>query len=91
MKSFKSLGLTELYMQLGKGDGKRWIPIHLYQSELGHDYCKALLKCHLGTGCDYLSKIGTKSSALKAKPEANLNTFGESVNLDDAQIQEAEK
>ena len=91
MKSFKSLGLTELYMQLGKGDGKRWIPIHLYQSELGHDYCKALLKFHLGTGCDYLSKIGTKSSALKAKPEANLNTFGESVNLDDAQIQEAEK
>ena len=28
MKSFKWLRLTELYMQLGKGDSKRWIQIH---------------------------------------------------------------
>ena len=91
MKSFKLLGLTDLYMQLGQGVKKRWIPIHLFHSELGDDYCNALLKCHLGTGCDYLSKIGTKSSAIKAKPEASLPTFGESAILDDMQIQEAEK
>ena len=91
MKSFKLLGLTELYMQLGKGDNKRCIPLHLLHSKLGDDFCKALLKCHLGTRCNYLSKIGTKHSALLAQPQLSLTTFGESAILDDTQVQEAEK
>ena len=90
MKSFKLLGLTELYMHLGKGDNKRWKPIHLLHSKLGDDYCKALLKCHLDTGCAYLSKIGTNPSTLHVVLHLNLMTFGETSVLDDAQVQEAE-
>ena len=44
----------------------------------------------MDTGCDYLSKIGTKPSTLHAALHLNLMTFGETSVLDDAQVQEAE-
>ena len=50
-----------------------------------------LLKCHLGSGCDYISKIGTKHSALNADPVTHLKSFGEYPTLDEQQIREAEK
>ncbi|CAL4135919.1 unnamed protein product [Meganyctiphanes norvegica] len=48
------------------------------------------LKCHLGTGCDYLSKIGTNPCALFAEPHLNLMTFQDTAVLDDAQVQKGE-
>ena len=91
MKTFKLMGLSELYMCIGIGDKVRKLPLHLLHIKLGDVFCKALLKMHLGTGCDYLSKVGTKYSGLNAKPELNLLSFGESANLDESQVDEAEK
>ena len=48
VKSFKVLGLTELYMHLCKGDNKRRFPIHLLQSRPGDDYCKSIFKMSFG-------------------------------------------
>ena len=50
-----------------------------------------LFKCHLGSGCDYISKIGTKHSALNADPVTHLKSFGEYPMLDEHQIRKAEK
>ena len=78
-------------IQIGLGDNKRLLPVHRLHSRLGDEFCKSLLKCHLGTGCDYISKIGTKYSALQAQPDLYLRNFGESGMLDSEQIKNAEK
>ena len=45
---------------------------------------------HLGTGCDYLNKIGTKHAALNANPEKYLSNFGKGLELSDDEISNAE-
>ena len=60
-------------------------------SKLGIDFCKSLLKAHIGTGCDYLSKVGTKLSAMRANPELTLANFGDSSILNEQQTQIAEQ
>ena len=88
---FKSLGLQKMWIHYGKGKKIGYLPLHDLFDKMGHQFCRALLKCHLGTGCDYLSKIGTKKSALAANPKQNLSSFGEPVNLTEEQISEAEE
>ncbi len=90
MTVFKMHGLKELWMQTGSGSNKTMLPIHTMCEKMGSNMCKTLLKCHIGSGCDYLSKVGTKKAALLAKPELNLLSFGESAVLDEHQINEAE-
>ena len=46
---------------------------------------KVLLATHIGTGCDSLSRIGTKFSALNAIPGMYLGGF-KTRELDDVQI-----
>ena len=89
-KHFSQNGLQKLYLQKGRGSNKKMFPIHTMYSNLGEQFCKTLLKAHLGTGADYLSKIGTKKSSLNANPEVALKEFGEKFTLDEEQIQEAE-
>ena len=91
MKSLKLNGINEVWMLTGQGDNKYLLTIHKPCDRLGEELCQSLLKCHLGSGCDYLSKIGTKHSALLAKPESNLKSFGNTGTLDIHQIDEAEK
>ena len=76
---------------IGKGKIAGYIPLHEMFSKLGYKYCRSILKAHLETGCNYLSKVGTKKSALVAYPATNLKTFGEGVSLTEEQIDEAEK
>lgn len=90
ISNFIKFGLKNLWILFGKGDNKVYIPIHHLYRKMGEVYCKSILKCHIGTGCDYLSKIGTKYSALKAKPEEILNKFGEFAELTHEQMVEAE-
>ena len=40
-------------------------PIHTMSSNIEEQFCRTLLKAHLGTGTDYLSKIEKKKSSLK--------------------------
>ena len=44
---------------------------------------------HLGTGCDYLSKIGTKYPALDANPEVFLSDFGKGLHPATDQLSKA--
>ena len=90
MKVLSLYGLKEVWMLTGQGEKKCFLPIHVLCQRLGKDMCQSLLKCHIGTGCDYLSKIGTKYNSLLAKPHNNLRSFGESGTLDLHQINEAE-
>ena len=52
---------------------------------------KVLLATHIGTGCDYLSKIGTKLGALNAIAEKILVGFGTGQALGHQQIKAGEQ
>lgn len=73
---FKSSGLSELWVKRGCGDSISYIPIHLLASIVGLDFCKVLPAVHTLPGCDYISKVGSKRSALRAYPEYFLKGFG---------------
>ena len=90
-EKFALNGLEKLWIHYGKGNTAAYIPLHDVFQKLGPEFCRSLLKSHIGTGCDYLSKVGTKKSAMLADPKKNLKTFGEGVSLTEEQIDEAEK
>ena len=56
---------------------------------MAHLSCK--LNAHIGTGCDYLSKIGTKLGALNAIPEKFLIDFSIGQTFDERQIEACER
>jgi hypothetical protein len=71
----KSNGLHDLWIRAGTGNSTRFIPLH--QIAIGEpQLCDVLLAAHILTGCDLTSKVGTKLSAIKAKPELYLTDFG---------------
>ena len=60
MNLFRFHGLRQLWVQAGQV----LLPVHVLCDRIGTGLCKTLLKCHIGTGCDYMSKVGRKHSAL---------------------------
>ena len=70
-------GLRELWVQFGSGEHRRHLPIHILAERLGPSLCRVLVKAHVLTGNDALSKIGTKHAALTCEPEKYLVNFGE--------------
>ena len=90
MNDFLKLGLKRLWIHFGKGNKACYIPIHHIFNKMGYLFCRSLLKSHIGTGCDYLSKVGTKESAPVAEPDSKLKKFGEAVSLIEKQVTEAE-
>ena len=48
-------GLIELWISYGKGDKKRWVPIHLLYVALGPQKSRGLLFFHAFSGCDSCS------------------------------------
>ena len=91
METFKSNGLSELWIQFGTGEKQRFLPLHILQKKLGPDLSRVLVKAHLASGNDTLSKIGTKRGALAADPVSFLADFGETDNLYDTEVQNLEK
>ena len=61
---FQTLGLREMWQQYGTGEKRRMIPIHQVCSHLGAPLSKVVMKAHILTGDDCMSKIGTKHGAL---------------------------
>ena len=59
-----SLKLKNLYTKIGTGTSTRYLPVHELANIYGEKQCRNLLKAHIATGCDWLSKLGTKSIAL---------------------------
>ena len=91
IETFKSNGLSELWIQFGTGEKQRLLPLHTLQKRLGPDLSRVLVKAHLASGNDALSKIGTKHGALAADPLSFLTDFGETDNLSDTDAQNLEK
>ena len=81
-KQFKHHGIEKLWIRMGTGASKRLIPIHHLYQRMPRPLVKVLLAAHFGTGCDTLSKLGTKLAALNTIPEMYLEGFGIRV-LDD--------
>ena len=69
---FHKKGLQELWVKTLT----KHIPLHTLARKLGYQLCKVLIAVHNITGADYTSKVGTKLSALKAKPTSYLQQFG---------------
>ena len=68
-KIFKTLGVEQIWQRVGCGNKRRFVPIHSLFERLPKSLRKVLLASYIGTGCDYLSKIGTKLGCLAALPE----------------------
>ena len=69
-------------LRVGSGKTQRFIPIHMLYEKIPRSLCQVLLAAHIGTGCDYLSKIGTKLGALNAKPDIYLKGLEEDLNAE---------
>ena len=80
-KKFSRQGLRELY-QKGQVSDKKMQHIHTISTNIEEQFCRTLLKAHLGTGTDYLSKIEKKKSSLNANPEVVLKELGVKLFLD---------
>ena len=52
---FHSLNLSELWIEFGTGQHRRWLPIHDYATLLGEEICRALPFWYAITGCDTVS------------------------------------
>ena len=78
-----SHGLSLLWVRFGTGKNRRFIPVHELFKKLGPEMSKVLIKAHILTGNDELSKIGTKIGAISADPTKYLSDFGESSVDDD--------
>jgi len=56
----QSLGLQEMWQQYGTGEKRRMLPLHQAVSQLGEPRAKTVIKAHILTGEDCMSKVGTK-------------------------------
>lgn len=88
---FQSLGLEELWQQYGTVDKRRILPLHNAISRLGVLLAKSIIKAHILTGNDSMSKIGTKHAAIVSDPVTFLERFGETDKLSEEDEAKAEK
>ena len=75
MEKFVREGLQKLWIRYGNGDHTRYLPIHIMYEKLGANFCSVLLDVHILIGCDMRSKVGTKESTIKVKPDTFLHAF----------------
>ena len=73
------------------GRPKHWIPIHKIKKRIGVNTAKAVIKAHVLTGNDHLSKVGTKYASLHYNPGVALSTFRETTVLAEHDINAAEE
>lgn len=88
---WKAQGLQELWLEFRHGDKLRHIPIHTLYLKIGVEKSRCLLKVHVLTGDDSLSKIGTKHAAFTNNPERYLSSFGESKSIGSDDMAKAER
>jgi hypothetical protein len=89
---FQALGLKEIWQQYSTGEKRRMLPLHLQAvSKLGAPLAKCLIKAHILTGDDCMSKVGTKNAAIATDPVRYLMNFGETDSLSEQDETLAEK
>ena len=54
------LGLRELWQQYGTSEQRRMLPLHQVISHIGAPLAKTVIKAHILTGEDCMSKVETK-------------------------------
>ena len=60
MLSFAATGLKKMWVAVGKGEHRRWIPIHELVSAIGPEKTTGMLFFHAFTGCDVVSSFNGK-------------------------------
>lgn len=80
---FLNQGLSELWVRYGTGERRRFIPLHVLYRKLPPGLPNVLIKAHILTGDDTVSKIGTKLGALTADPVKFLKEFAETEEEND--------
>ena len=90
MTSFKAKGLKKLWIKYGTGEHRQKISLHTLDSRLGENTCSVLIKAHILSGDDTVSKIGTKRAALLCQPMTLIN-FGETNLLTNADMRDVEQ
>lgn len=88
---FQSLGLQEMWQQYGTGEKRRMLPLHEAVPKLGTPLAKVVIKAHILTGDDSMSKVGTKHAAILCDPVQYLTNFGEDDTLSEQDIVLAER
>ena len=73
---FRQYGMDEAWMQYGVIDRRRMVPIHILHTKLSDDLCHVLVKAHVLTGDDTVSKVGSKHAAVVKTPLAYLISWG---------------
>lgn len=72
-----SKGLKKLWILHAAGAHKCYLAMHYLTKQLSDEQCSVTLVVHIFTGCDYISKIGTKFGALCYSPEEYFLNFEE--------------
>ena len=67
------------------------LPLHQAISRLGTPLAKTMIKAHILTGDDCMSKVGTKHAAVTSDPVQFLMNFGETDTLSEQDEALAEK
>ena len=62
------------------------IPLHVLHLKLGYVFFRVVIKAHITTGGDSLSKVGTKHATLLSKPVSFFPSFGESSLMSDVDL-----
>lgn len=88
---FHELGMKEIWQQYGTGERRRMLPLHQAVSRLGASLSKTVIKAHILTGDDCMSKVGTKHAAMASDPVQYLANFGEADTLTEQDAALAEK
>ena len=78
-------------MKFGSGKQRRQLPLYILAERLGLSLCRVLVKVHMLTGDDALSKIGTKHAALTCEPEKYLENFAKSHDLSEEALKKVDE
>src|SRR6218665_54842 len=87
----QDLGLKEFWQQYGTGEKRRMLPLHQAVCQLGPSLAKTVIKAHILTGDDCMSKVGTKHAAMSCDPVQYLKMFWETDKLLEQDAELAEK
>ncbi len=91
MPQLRENGLQELWVEFGHVEHRRHLPLHVLAHKLGVGLCRVIVKAHVLTGDDTLSKIGTKHASLSCEPYRFQADFAESDQLSEEIAQKAVK
>ena len=80
-----------MWQQYGTGEMRHMLPLHQAVFQLGSPLARIVIKVHVLTGDDCMSKVGTKYTAMACDPVQYLTNFRETDTLLEQDVALAEK